>query len=134
MWMIEVLALAVVVLAGLYLLALGAISLARPGLAGRFLLGFASSRTLHLLEMLLRVVVGGALVCHAPRMALSGAFNLLGWVVLVTTGCLLLVPWRWHQRFARQSVTRALRHITLIGLASLALGGFVLAAMVLGRA
>lgn len=134
MALLEASALAVVVLAGLYLLALGAASLVVPARASRFLLGFAGSRSVHFAELLLRFVTGAALVLHAPRMLLSGAFSIFGWVLLVTTACLLLVPWRWHHRFAQQTVPRAVRHITLVGLASLALGGFMLAALAYGAA
>ena len=132
--LIETFALTVVVLAGLYLLALGTASLAVPARANRFLLGFAGSQTVHYAELFVRFVVGAALVLYAPRMFLSGAFNLFGWILLVTTGCLFLVPWRWHHRFAQQAVPRATRYITLIGLASLAFGGFILAAVVRGSA
>lgn len=132
--MIEVLSLTVVVLAGLYLIALAAVSLVLPARASRFLLGFADSALKHYTEILLRVVVGAALILHAPRMLLSDAFTLVGWLLLVTTACLLLVPWRWHHRFAQRVVPRAIRHTTLIGLVSLVLGGLILAALVLGTA
>ena len=134
MSMIEVLALTVVVLTGFYFLALAAVSLFMPVLANRFLLGFADSALKHYAELFLRFAVGAALILYAPRMLLSDAFSLFGWVLLVTTACLLLIPWRWHHRFAQQAVPRATRHITLIGLASLALGGFILAAVVRGSA
>lgn len=132
--MIEILALAAVVLAGLYLLALGAASLVAPVRASRFLLGFASSQSLHFVELLLRFVVGAAFVLSAPRLPLSGAFSFFGWVLLVTTVCLLLVPWRWHRRFAQHAVPHATRYITLVGVASLALGGLILAAVSRGSA
>jgi len=132
--LIEALALAVVVLAGLYLLVLGAASLAAPVRASRFLLGFAASGPIHFAELLLRFVVGAAFVLASPRMPLSGAFNFFGWVLLVTTACLLLVPWGWHRRFARNAVPHATRHMTLLGAASLALGGFILAAVARGSA
>lgn len=134
MSLIESIALVVVVSAGLYLLALGAASLLVPAWAGRFLLGFANSQTVHLLELFLRCVVGAALVVYAPRMFLSGAFHLFGWVLLVTTAGLLILPWRWHQRFARHVVPPVTRHMTSVGLVSLALGGLILAALVRGSA
>ena len=133
MSLLEVLALAVVVLAGAYLLALGVASLFSPMRASQFLLGFASSRSVHFVEMFLRVVVGAALVLHAPRMSLSGAFSLFGWVLVVTTACLLLLPWQWHHRFARQAVPLFTRHIALIGLVSLAIGGLILGAVARGN-
>lgn len=130
--MLEFLALAIVVLTGLYFIVLGAVSLLAPARANRFLLGFADSPSTHYIELLLRFVVGGAFLFHAPRMPLSSIFNMFGWVLIVTTGCLLLVPWRWHRRFAQQAVPRAVRYIALIGLASLLIGGFILAAVIHG--
>lgn len=132
--MIEVLALTVVVLAGLYFIALAATSLFLPARANRFLLGFADSALKHYAEMFFRIVVGAALILHAPRMLHSGVFALFGWLLLVTSACLLLVPWRWHHRLAQHVLPRATRHITLIGLVSLVLGGLILAAVVHGSA
>jgi uncharacterized protein YjeT (DUF2065 family) len=134
MSILETIALAVVVLAGLYLLALGVASLAAPTLANRFLLGFAGSQSVHYAELLVRFVVGVAFVFYAPRMFLSVAFNGFGLILLVTTTALLLVPWPWHHRFAQQAVPRATRHIRFIGIASLAVGGLILAAVVHGSA
>lgn len=131
--MIEAVALAVIVLAGLYLLALGAASLAAPSRASRFFLGFASTRFAHFSELFLRGGVAAALVLYAPHMAVAEVFNLAGWVLLITTVLLALIPWRWHQRFAQHAVPHATRHMTLMGLASLTLGGLVLAAVGLGR-
>lgn len=132
--MIEAMALGVVVLAGIYFIALATVSLLMPARASRFLLGFAGSAFTHYAELGLRLLVGTALVLHAPRMLFPGAFNLFGWVLLVTTACLLLVPWRWHHRFAQATVPRATRHITLIGLCSLLLGVLILAAVLRGGA
>ncbi|KGM53126.1 hypothetical protein N800_11085 [Lysobacter daejeonensis GH1-9] len=132
--MIEVLALVVVVLTGLYFIALGAISLFIPVLASRFLLGFADSAIKHFAELSLRFLAGCALTLYAPQMLFPDIFTLFSWVLLVTTAFLFLVPWRWHHRFAQQAVPKATRHTTLIGLVSLALGGFILAAVVRGSA
>ncbi len=35
------------------------------------------------------------------------------------------VPWRWHRHFAQRAVPGVLRFLPWLGLASLALGGFV---------
>ncbi len=130
--MIEALALTVVVLTGLYFITLAAVSLFMPAQANRFLLGFAGSALTHYTELILRFVVGSALVLHAPRMLFAGAFTLFGWVLLVTTAGLFLIPWRWHHRFAQKAVPKAARHITLVGSASFAIGGLILAAVVRG--
>jgi hypothetical protein len=103
-------ALAVIVLAGLYLIGLGAASLLTPSRATRFLRGVVSSVRAHYLELLLRFVIGAALVLHAPRMSFPGAFNLVGWVLLVTAACLLPVPRCRHQPFAQHTVPSATRY------------------------
>lgn len=121
-------------LTGLYFIALAAVALFRPAQANRFLLGFAGSAFTHYTELVLRLVAGAALLFHAPRMLLSEAFSLFGGLLLVTTILLLLVPWRWHHRVAQQVVPWAIQHITLLGLASLVIGGLILAAVVRGSA
>lgn len=130
--MIDSLVLAVVVLAGLYFISLAVVSLITPARAELFLLGFASSALKHYVELVLRLVVGAAFVIHAPRMQFSGAFAVFGWVLLATTVCLILVPWRLHHRFSQQAVLRATRHTEMIGLASLVFGALILAAVVRG--
>jgi hypothetical protein len=126
------LALALVVSTGLYLVGLAAVSLLAPARAARFLLGFAGSALAHYLELLIRLLVGGAFVLHAPRMPFTSFFVLFGWVLIVTTVGLIAVPWRWHRRFARWSVPYALRSLKLVAIASLAFGLFVLAAVLRG--
>ena len=123
---------AIVSLAGIYLLVLGALCLFWPAQATRFLLGLAGSAWAHYSELLARAAVGAALLLHSPRMLLADVFHAFGWVLLATTAALLLVPWRWHRRFAAWAVPQAIRHITVIGLASLAMGGIMLAAVVRG--
>lgn len=122
-----------VVLAASFLLALGATSLLVPALARRFLLGFASTRVLHFTELLFRSITGAAFVLYAPHMYLPEIFRIFGWVLLITTALLALVPWRWHHRFAQHTVPPVTRFIALIGLASLALGGAILWAIVRGN-
>ena len=124
--MIEVVALTVVISTGLFFVALGCVSLLAPSRASRFLLGFADSPTKHYAELAVRFLVGGAFVLSAPRAAISGVFSLLGWVILVTTAGLLLIPWRWHHRFARRAVPEALRFLPLVGTSSVLIGGVVL--------
>lgn len=132
MSLLEAVAFAIVVLASLYLLVLGIASLFAPRSASRFLLGFATSRTLHLTEMLLRILVGTALVLSSPRMYSPSAFELFGWVLIVTSAVLLLLPWHWHHGFAKRAVPLFTRYIALIGVVSLVLGFVMLGAMVNG--
>jgi hypothetical protein len=125
-------AMAVVLAAGLYLVALGLALLARPAWASRFLMGHAASGPLHYLELSVRIVVGLAFVHSAPDMLAPGLFHLVGWVLVGTSVLLVLVPWQWHRRLAERSVPQALRFSPLLGLASMLMGGGVLVAGILG--
>lgn len=134
MSLLTTLSLVTVVLSALYLLTLGAASLFAPAHAGRFLLGFASSPAAHYAELSIRLAVGAALVQYAPNMHFSSAFNLFGWVLLLTTLGLLALPWHWHRRFAQHAVAGATRFIALIGIGSLSLGAAVVYAVIHGHA
>ena len=116
--LIETSALVVVFLTCAYFLTLGFAAVFTPRRASRFLLGFAATPFVHYTEMLMRLVVGGSLVVHAPHMFAARAVSLFGWVILITTAGLLLVPWRWHHRFAQRVVPPAMRYITAIGVFS----------------
>lgn len=130
--MTELLAAAVVAIVGLYFVGLGVVSLSAPAVASRFLLRHAHTAFAHYLELLIRLLVGSALLVRAPSMRYSDLFVAFGWILVITTTGLAVIPWRWHQRFAERFVPRAIRHLKLIAIVSLGLGCFILAATVLG--
>lgn len=132
--MIERLCVFVVGVAGAYLVALGVGALVVPARATRFMLGFASTRSLHFAEILSRVIAGASFIVAAPSLAPAQPFVLLGWLLIGTSTLLLLVPWQWHRRFASRTVPVANRYIGLVGLASLAGGVLVLVAVFRGPA
>lgn len=119
----------VVALAGAFLVVLGLLAWVRTAIAERFLLGFASSQSLHVLELVLRLSIGTAFVVHAPASRWPEGFSIFGWLLVGTTLCLSLVPWRWHRRFAERTVPQALRFLRLIGTSSLLFGSAILFAM-----
>lgn len=90
--MIDLLAGAVIVSAGLYLIALGISCFVRPSSATKFLLGHSSSGVLHYLELALRMLLGASLIQKAPTLGYPPIFSLFGWVLIVTTTVLFLVP------------------------------------------
>jgi uncharacterized protein YjeT (DUF2065 family) len=128
---INLLASILVLLTGLYLVGLAAGLLLSPVRATRFLGGFASSAFTHYLELLLRLIAGGAFLLYAPQMLFSGLFVAFGWIVVLTTVGLFAVPWRWHRRFAQWGVPHATRNSRLVGIASFVLGGIVMASVIL---
>jgi len=125
------LALIPVVLAGLYLIGLALLALAAPRAAERFLATLASTAVAHVVELVLRLTVGVALLLYAPRMLFPTVFTAFGWVLVASTLGMLLMPWQWHRRFARWSVPRAVRHLPLFALGSL--GGGVLLLLAVAR-
>lgn len=132
-WIATMVGSGVVLAAAFYLLALGGGALLRPERTKRFLRGIAGSARIHFTELALRVMIGGALVFSAPRLAFGPALAIFGWVLIGSSVALALVPWRLHQRFAAWSVPQATQHMPLIGVASIAGGVFLLGAFLLPR-
>lgn len=126
------LALIVVLLAGLYLLGLGTALLLVRSRAEAFLLAFAGSAQAHYSELLIRLLVGVASIQAATALPWSSSFVAFGWILLLTSLPLLLLPWRWHQRFAQQAVPSALRLRALLVGGSMAAGALLSACAIIG--
>ena len=132
--MIELAAFSITCLVAGYFVVVGTAGLIAPSVAKRFLLGFASSASAHYSELLIRLMVGAALLIHAPKMLYADVFNVFGWLLIATSAVLLLFPWRWHQRFAARSVPQALRFLPVIGVCALAFGILLIVALTGGAA
>ncbi len=116
----------VVVAFGIALITLAAFLFLARVRAERFLRGFASSAFTHVLEQAVRLLAGAALVAYAPSMRAPRAFRVLGWLLVGSSAVLLLLPWRWHQRFGEWAIPLAIRYMRLYALGALALGAAVL--------
>ena len=123
--MAELASLAVVCILGAYFVILGLTSIFAPHRVICFFGHFAQSRFKHYIEMLARILVGLGLVSYSTHMFHSSVFRIFGWVLVVTSAGLLLVPWRAHQQFANRVVPWMAKYIAIVGLISLALGVFV---------
>ncbi len=128
--MINLLTSILVLITGLYLIGLAVVLLLSPERATRFLGSFASSAFTHYLELVIRLITGGAILLYAPQMRFSGFFVIFGWVLVVTTVGLFAIPWQWHHRFAQGAVPYATRNLRFVAVASLVFGGFVLASVI----
>ncbi len=122
----------VVALAGFYLIVLGGLCALRPAVAKRFLHAHASTLRAHVVELTLRAAVGMALVVAGPTMRGATVATFAGWLLIITTVVLAIVPWRQHRRFAAWSVPMATRSLPLLALGSLASGAVVLTSLTLG--
>ena len=119
----------VVAIIGLYFVGLGVVAIVAPTRAEQFLLGFAKTRAKHLWELGIRFVAGAGLLMFAPRSRFPEALSALGWVLLVTTLGLLVIPWRWHEKFSRRAVPAVTPYLRVIVVFSLALGAALFFAM-----
>lgn len=128
---LDLIATVVIVLTGGFLVWLGVVGIVCPKIASGFLLAFATTVAKHHAELAIRMVVGAAFVVRAPTLPGSVVFRVFGWVLIVTTVVMFLMPWRWHQRFAEEHVPKALRFLPLIGVVSLVAGVAVLGVVLL---
>jgi hypothetical protein len=127
-------ALGIVSLAGIFLLALASSALFTPSRATAFLMSFATTPGKHYLELAVRILVGIAFVVSAPHMAFESAFSVFGWLLIGTSLALGVLPWHLHQRFASHAVPRVVRHMPVVGVASLVFGAVIIGAVVHGAA
>ncbi len=116
----------VVSVAGVYLIAFTVVVAVKPLLAERFLKSFASSARAHYTEQAARLIAGGAIVIFAPSMWYTDLFRVFGWLVVVTSAGLLLIPWQWHHKFGTWAIPLAIRHLKFYAIGVSALGAFIL--------
>ncbi len=119
----------VVFVSGLWLVGLAMAIVLAPVGAERFLAAFASSPRAHYTEQSLRLVAGAGMIYFAHEMRFPYLFSIFGWVLVLTAAALLVIPWTWHHRFAEWAVPLAVKYKKFYGLGALALGLFIIYAM-----
>jgi hypothetical protein len=119
----------VLVASGAYFIWLTILVFAKPAVAERFFMNFASSARTHYLEQILRVLVGASLVIYSTDMWQADVFRLVGWGIVVSAVALMLLPWQWHQRFGQAILPTFIRHMRLYAIAALAFGALILYAV-----
>lgn len=119
----------VVIAGGVWLVGLAVATVVAPQRASDFLRRFASSARSHYTEQLLRLMAGVAFIVFAPEMRLGGLFRIFGWVLTLTAILLLLLPWRWHQRFAGWAIPLATGNLRIFGGGAFLLGCGILYAV-----
>ena len=112
----------VVIAFGLFLIGLSGIIFAKPGLAERFFMSFASSARAHYIEQVVRLLIGASLVVLSPAMWQAKIFRVIGWAVVISSAGLILLPWRWHHRFAQRVLPTVVRHMRLFAVGLFAFG------------
>ena len=94
----------VVLAAGLWLMAVAALMALCPGYCLHLFQKMsasleASNWRLQLIEQGLRLVVGAALILHAPASGQPLFLAVIGWLVVVSSCLILAMPVRWHGAF-----------------------------------
>jgi len=122
----SLLAAVVIVAFSLFLIGLTGIVFARPAVAERFLRLFASSARAHYVEQAFRLLIGASLVVLSPAMWQASTFRLIGWAIVVTSVGLILIPWRWHQRFGKGVMPLVIGRMRLFAVGLFAFGAVLL--------
>lgn len=88
------------VVAGFWLICVGAFMALLPNNALRVLRLTASNRTVNNSEQGLRLLAGLALVLRSPASKLPEIFEIAGWFIILSSLVLLVLPLRWHAAYA----------------------------------
>jgi hypothetical protein len=115
-----------VVAFGFLLIAFTGVTFAKPAIAERFLMRFASSARTHYIEQVFRLLIGAALVVLSPAMWQPTLFWLVGWAIVVSSAVLLCIPWQWHHRLGERVLPIVVRRVRIYAVGALALGVLVL--------
>ncbi|KAA3641545.1 MAG: hypothetical protein DWP95_06680 [Proteobacteria bacterium] len=110
----------------LFLLLMAFLCFLRPALVRNFFDLFAATKQAHFIEQMIRLVVGLSLIRFAEMMKYSGLFYAFGWLIVVTSLLLIVLPWRWHQKFAQRVIPVVKKHLKVYGMLSLFLAVMLL--------
>lgn len=113
-------------LLALFLVVFGVTACIRPSAAGAFLAGFAGTACRHYAELAVRMAFGWALIHASADLTAASWIAGAGWVLLVTSGLMLLVPWKLHRSFARRAVPKAPAALRAMGVPALCGGALLL--------
>jgi hypothetical protein len=120
--MINAVAEAILVAFGLFLVSLTVVVFAKPAVAERFFMAFASSARTHYTEQVVRLLIGGSLVIRSGAMWQAKVFWIVGWAIVLSSLVLIVTPWQWHHRFGEEVRPMIIRHMRLFAIGLLAFG------------
>lgn len=117
---------AILVAFAIFLVGLTVVIFAKPAVAERFLLSFASSARAHYTEQILRLLIGASLIIRSGVMWQPKVFWLVGWGIVLSSLVLILTPWQWHDRFGEQVRPMLIRYMELFAVGLLAFGALLI--------
>ncbi len=118
---------------GLFLVGLTVVVFAKPAVAERFFMSFASSARAHYTEQIVRLLIGASLIIRSGAMWQPRVFWLVGWGIVVSSLVLILTPWQWHDRFGEEVRPMLIRHMKLFAVGLFAFGGLLIYGVGLGE-
>ena len=133
MTMMSAVAGAILVAFGFFLVGLTVVVFAKPAVAERFFMSFASSARTHYTEQIVRLLIGASLVIRSGAMWQPKVFWLVGWGIVVSSLVLILTPWQWHDRFGEEVRPMLIRHMKLFAVGLLAFGVLLIYGVGLGE-
>lgn len=95
-----ILARTLIILSGLWLIAVSLFMIYRPLRALGALSNFASTNLINYTEISLRMLVGVAFIMAAREWQMSFLFNMFGWFLAISAAILFVVPRKWHHNYA----------------------------------
>jgi hypothetical protein len=113
---------AILVAFGLFLVGLSVVVFAKPAVAERFFMLFASSARTHYTEQVVRLLIGASLVIRSGAMWQAKVFWFVGWAIVLSSLVLIVIPWQWHHRFGEEVRPMLIRHMKLFAVGLLAFG------------
>ena len=117
---------AILVAFGLFLVGLTIVVFAKPAVAERFFMSFASSARAHYTEQVIRLLIGASLVIRSAAMRQPKVFWFVGWAIVLSSLVLILSPWQWHDRFGEKVRPMLIRRIKLFAVGLFAFGVLLL--------
>jgi len=126
MTIINAVAGAILVAFGLFLVGLSVVVFAKPAVAERFFVSFASSARAHYTEQVIRLLIGASLVIRSAAMWQPKVFWFVGWAIALSSLVLILSPWQWHHRFGEKVLPMLIRRMKLFAVGLLAFGVLLL--------
>ena len=118
----EVVAGIITTLFGLSLITLLIVTLLKKEFAITFLSSFASSAKAHYIEQLLRLIAGLGLLIYSDNMLFPDLFGIFGWVLIATSASLIIMPWKWHNKFGKRAIPFVIRNLVLYAVSASIMG------------
>ena len=92
-----------VIFFGLFIIFIGFIMLVKPKKARTTLRKAGSTNFINYAEITIRLIPATALILHSDFSKYPEAFKIFGWIMLITSLILYIVPRKFHHKFSMKS-------------------------------